>query len=339
MKKVRTEEAEGLELAYDITEINPETGFKGRAFRRGHIIRKEDIEHLLRLGRTSVFIWDGTLSEVHEDDAAIQAAPLIAGENISFDEEPVEGKISFYADTNGLFKVDVQRLYDVNILGVPSLPTIHTDLPVKKGQRTASFRIIPLTCPQDIFDKMKAALSRPVISVKPYVIKNAAILVTGDEVYQGRIKDKFIPVLSKKLAEYGVEVAESEIVPDDKELIARKIKEFSGKCGLVLTTGGTSVDPDDVTFDAIRDAGVEFEVKGNPIQPGNNMTIGYIKDVPVCAVPAAAVMIKTTALDIYLPRLLAGEKITRHEIARLGHGGLCHFCDKCVYPVCPFGRG
>lgn len=339
MKKIAVEKAVGCVLAYDITEVNPEKGLKHRAYKRGHVIQKEEIEHLRSLGRNTIFIEDGEDFGVHEDDAARIAAPLIAGANIEYDREISEGKVSFYADVDGVFKVDEERLFEINYLGIPSLPTIHNNMGVTKGKQVAAFRIIPLVCEQSIMDSVKEILKTPLISVKPYVVKTAAMLVTGSEVYEGRIKDGFRPIIEKKLEKHGVKLVDYKIVPDNADMIISKIKELAGKADMVITTGGTSVDPDDITAQALLDAGVTYEMKGTPIQPGNNMTVGYLGDKPVCAIPAAALHFSATSLDILMPRLLAGEKIGKKDLALLAHGGLCHFCKKCVYPICPFGRG
>lgn len=339
MRKVSVGEAVGLVLAYDITEVNREKGIKGRAYRRGHVIREEDIEHLKSLGRRTLYIEDGNDSGVHEDDAAKMTAPIAAGANIAYDEEPSEGKISFYAECDGVFKVDKERLYRINMLGTTSLPTIHNDMGVEKGKQVAAFRIIPLVCEYEVMERMKEILSEPLLTVKPYVVKTASVLVTGSEVFEGRIKDGFGPVLKAKLKKYGVEVADYRIVTDDMNTISDAVREMAEKTDLVITTGGTSVDPDDITALAMKEAGVVYEMKGTPIQPGNNFTVGYLNGKPVCAVPAAALHFTATSLDILLPRILAGERVGKEDLARLAHGGLCHFCKKCVYPICPFGRG
>lgn len=339
MKKVSVEDAVGSVLAYDITEVNKEKGTKGRAYRRGHVIAASDLDHLKSLGRKTVFIEDGTDSGVHEDDAAKITAPLAAGENITYDDEPTEGKISFYAGCRGLFKVDEERLYKINMLGVPSLPTIHNNMGVEQWKPVAAFRIIPLVCEQQIMDSLKELLRTPLFHIKPYVVKTASLLVTGSEVFEGRIKDGFGPIIKAKLKKYNVAVTDYRIVTDDLAIVRDAVREMAAKTDMVITTGGTSVDPDDITAQALYDAGVRYEMKGTPIQPGNNLTVGYLDGKPVCAVPAAALHFNATSLDILLPRILAGEKIGKADLAKLAHGGLCHFCKKCVYPICPFGRG
>jgi molybdenum cofactor synthesis domain-containing protein len=337
MRKVALEDAVGLRLGHDITEVDTEKGRKFCAFRRGHVVTEQDLERLRRLGKHSLYIWEESGDEVHEDDAARTVAPLAAGENIRFDEVPTEGKIGFYAACRGVFVVDVERLHRINALEIPSLPTVHSHHPVVEGMQVAAFRIIPLTCERAIMEEVCTILSEPLFRVAPYVLETAGIVVTGNEVYEGRVRDAFTAKLTGMLGEFGVQVTETTILPDVRERISAAVEEFVEVCDIVFVTGGTSVDPDDVTVQALRDAGVRCELKGAPIQPGNNFTVGYRGDVVVCAVPAAALHYRATALDVFLPRLLAEEKIPKEDFLRAGHGGLCHFCKDCRFPCCPFG--
>ncbi len=339
MNSVSLEEAVGQVLGYDITEVNRKQHYKGVAFKRGHVVQDVDLDVLRRLGKNHIYVWEDLESDMHEDAAARLLAPRIAGANIRYDEQPHEGKVNFYSEIGGIFKVDHKRLAQINGLAIPSLPTIHNNFPVGKGKQVAAFRIIPLTCSRLIIDRIEELLQEPLITVLPYRIKTASILVTGTEVYSGRIVDDFTPVLTEKLKRQGVEVTYATILPDVKEQISAAVRTAVQKSEMVLVTGGTSVDPDDVTVCAMKEAGVSFYEQGNPIQPGNNLTIGRSGEVPVCAVPAAALFFDKTALDIFLPRILAGETISREEISNAGHGGLCHFCPECHYPICPFGWG
>jgi len=339
MKKVALEHAVGEVLGHDITEVNLKQGRKGVAFRRGHVIEPRDLDRMKNLGKRHIYVWEGNENRIHEDDAARILAPLLAGEGIRFDPEPHEGKIGFYAERDGIFKVDVARLERINARAIPSLPTIHNNFPVTPTKQVAAFRIIPLSCAPEVIEHIESELLEPLLYVKPYVVEEASILVTGNEVYHGHIRDDFIPTLSRKLERFGVEVSTAQVLPDVQHIISRVLKEAVARTRLVLVTGGTSVDPDDVTLLAMEEAGVVFPFQGNPIQPGNNMTIGYKDNTTVVAVPAAALFFAATALDIFLPRMLAGERIDPAELVRRGHGGLCHFCARCVYPVCPFGAG
>jgi len=339
MKKLKVEDAVGKKLAYDITEVNLDTNFKGVAFYRGHFIEEKDLDHLLRLGKEYVFLEEGKTDEVHENDVAKAIAPLVAGKNIYFSEAPMEGKIDFFATVDGIFTIDTEAVLKINRMEIPSMPTISDNYPVVAGTKVAAFRIIPLTCKIAIFDAMKTILRSPVLSVKKYTINSASIMVTGNEIYYGKIEDKFTEKLKQKLTKFGIKKINSRILPDDESVISLAVKEEAEQSGLILITGGTSVDPDDKTRLGIENAGVEFVQKGNPIQPGNNFSIGYLNNTTVCAVPAAALFYNITSLDIFLPQILAEIKITKDDIISKAIGGLCHQCKVCVYPVCSFGKG
>ncbi|WP_456342957.1 molybdopterin-binding protein [Thermovibrio sp.] len=337
-RKVKVEEAVGMVLVHDITEVNPEKGFKGRAFKKGHIIREEDVEKLKSLGKEYVYVLELSDDEIHEDEAAKLLADAIMGENLYRDEEPKEGKINIYSEVFGVVKIDTEKLFKFNMVGEPSCPTIHTNMWVKPGQKVAAVRIISLTAPKREIDEAVEIAGEGIIRVVPFKEKKAGMIITGNEVYSGRIKDKFYEKLKPKLEFFKCTVEEKVILPDDEEMIREKIREFADKYDIVVLTGGTSVDPDDVTYRAIKSAGAENFLRGNPIQPGNMLTMGWINGKPLVAVPAAALFFKATSFDVWLPRLLIGDVITREEVAAKGHGGLCHSCPVCVFPICPFGR-
>ena len=339
MRKVNVEDAVGMPLGHDVTEIISDKKIKRVAFRRGHVIAAEDIPRFLDLGKTAIFVVEKGDTDIHEDDAALTVAPLAAGANIEHDERPSEGKINFRAAVDGVFRVDPERLYQINRLSIPTMVTIPNNFPVKAGQLLAGFRIVPLTCAPSIIDEVVVGLSTPLFSVEPYVVKTAAVLVTGSEVYEGRIKDAFLPRLQRTLKPFGVDVIHDTILPDNRERISAEVGKAVAHCDIVFVTGGTSVDPDDVTVQAMEDAGVHFDVRGMPMQPGNNFTIGAFGEIPVCAVPAATIFNQATALDVLLPRLLARIAITAEDIHRLGHGGLAQPGAEEHFPDCTFGIG
>lgn len=337
-KKVKVEEAVGMVLAHDITEVDLEKNFKGRAFKKGHIIREEDIEKLKKLGKEFIYVLELSEEEIHEDEAAKVLADALMGENLYRDPEPSEGKVNIYSEVFGVVKIDVERLIEFNMVGEPSCPTIHTNMWVKPGQKVAAVRIISLTAPKKEVEEAVKIAQGGIIRVVPFQEKRGGMIITGNEVYKGRIKDKFYDKLKPKLEFFKCKVEEKVILPDQEERIREKIEEFTDKYDIVVLTGGTSVDPDDVTYRAIKKAGAENFIRGNPIQPGNMLTMGWVKGKPVVAVPAAALFFKATAFDIWLPRLLIGDVITKREVAEKAHGGLCHNCPVCVFPICPFGR-
>ncbi|MDX9873025.1 MAG: molybdopterin-binding protein [Clostridia bacterium] len=338
MQKVRVEDAVGMVLAHDITRIVPGE-FKGAAFRKGHIIREEDINSLLDLGKEHIYIWENKEGWLHENEAveAIVKATAGAGVNLT---EPREGKIIYEAAFNGILKIDVNRLIQINSVDQIVLSTLHNNRPVERGQMVASARIVPLIIEEEkIREVQEIAGGVPVIEVKPLLSKRVGIVTTGSEVYKGRIKDAFGPTLQQKLNHYGCEVIRQTIVPDDPEMIKEAIREMrSFGAELILTTGGMSVDPDDLTPSSIRDLGAKIVAHGSPVLPGSQFMMAYWDDIPVMGLPGCVMYSRRTIFDLILPRVLAGEIIKREDLTRLAHGGLCLNCEVCTYPNCGFGK-
>lgn len=339
MKKIPVTEAVGTILCHDITQILPGE-FKGRRFKKGHIVTEADIPVLLSLGKDHLYVWENKPGMVHENDAAIFLKDIAMGKGLTFGEIK-EGKISFDAAFDGLLKVNVPLLKKLNMLGEISFATLMNDTPVKKGQNVAAARVIPLVIDEKKLSAAKEALdSEKIISVLPFTPRKAAIVTTGSEVYYHRIEDKFGPAVCAKLEAYGCEVMGQTLVPDDKEKIKSAIKEWLDKgAEMIFCTGGMSVDPDDLTPAAIKDIGARLVTYGTPVLPGAMFLMAYYGDIPVMGLPGCVMHAKTTVFDMALPKILAGETITMEDIARLGHGGLCMQCDVCRYPVCHFGKG
>jgi len=339
-KTIPVEQAVGMVLPHDITEIRTEE-FKGRAFKKGHIIKAEDIERLKRLGKENIYVLELGADDIHENEAAELMAVALSGPGTSVSGEPVEGKLSIIAAHDGLLKVDVEALYQFNLLGEVMCATLHNNTPVKKGEQLAGTRLIPLVSKREIVDKAVsiAAKAQGVLKVAELKQARAGLIITGNEVFHGRIKDAFEPVLRKKLEKLGSEVVAVRFAPDNIETIAMEIKAcLDAGADLIVTSGGMSVDPDDVTRQGIAKAGAQDIVYGTPVLPGAMFLVGYIGEVPVLGLPACGMFHKITVFDLILPRVLSGEKITRQDMAQLGHGGLCRQCKSCAYPVCGFGK-
>jgi hypothetical protein len=339
-RTVPVAEAVGMVLPHDVTEIRPGS-FKGRAFRKGHVIRAEDVEHLRRLGKEHIFVLELGPEDIHENEAALLLAEALSGPGITFSREPVEGKLNLLAAQSGLLKVDIAGLARFNQLGVVMCATLHTNTPVQEGEQVAATRLIPLVGDRRLVKEAVAAATRTggLVSVKTLRRARAGLIITGNEVFHGRIKDAFEPVLRQKLAAIGSEVREVRFAPDDAGIIAAEIKGcLANGADLIITSGGMSVDPDDVTRGGIRLAGAGDIVYGTPVLPGAMFLVGVIGEVPVLGVPACGMFHRITVLDLLLPRVLAGERITREELAVMGHGGLCRQCKTCQYPICSFGK-
>lgn len=337
MKKVRVEDAVGLTLCHDLTEMRD--GFKGAAFKRGHVITAEDIPHMLDIGKRTVFVWEENAGEIHEEDAALRMAAMapVAGAHYT---APSEGKVLLMADQEGMLRVDTALLGQVNAIGDITISTLPDHYPVRPGMRLASMRIVPLvTKEEQIIEAERLCAQKKLLDLLPYRPRRAGIIITGSEIYHGRIRDKFEAVARKKLSAYPGEVLGAAVCDDDIDMLLNAARDFLARgADLLIFSGGMSVDPDDLTPSAIRALGCEVISHGVPSQPGNMTLMAYLGDVPVLGVPGAAVSLPTTIFDVLLPQVYAGVKFTRGDLLRLGDGGLCQLCPACHFPNCTFGR-
>jgi molybdenum cofactor synthesis domain-containing protein len=322
LKVIPVEEAVGLPLAHDITEIVPGK-HKGPAFRRGHIIRPEDVSKLLDVGKANIYVMNLERDELHEEDAARRLAKAAAGANLKL-TDPSEGRINLVASIPGLLKVDADLLYRFNCLGDLMLATLPGDCYVKDGTVVAGTRTIPVVVKEELIQRAETLCKeKPIVTLLPITSKKVHLVVTGSEVFTGRIKDGFGPVVTRKVSELGSTVASVKLAPDDPDVIASDINEAK-KAGaeIILVSGGMSVDPDDKTPEGIRRSGAKVETHGFPVLPGSMFVMAYLGDTPVMGLSGCVLHDPFTAFDALLPRMLAGEKISRADIMAMGHGGL-----------------
>ena len=340
MKQIKTTEAVGHVLCHDMTQIIRGVT-KDARFRKGHIVQEEDIPVLLSMGKETLFVWEKTPGMLHEDEAAERLRALCQGENMHA-TQPKEGKIELIADCDGLLLVDVERLEAVNGVDELMIATRHTHSPVRKGDKLAGTRVIPLVIEEKKLSAAEALCGgEPLLRVLPYTLKTAGLVTTGNEVAKGLIQDTFTPVIVDKLREYGVEVTQHCTPGDDRAAITAAVNAFhAAGVDMVLCTGGMSVDPDDRTPGAIKDTGVEIVSYGAPVLPGAMFLLGYFADgTPVMGLPGCVMYAKATIFDLMLPRIAAGLRVEAKDIKKLGHGGLCLSCPVCHYPACSFGKG
>lgn len=338
MKKIKTVDAIGHILCHDITKIIPGE-FKGVAFKKGHIVKKEDIEVLLSLGKDHLYVWEKNEDMVHENDGAIFLKNLTAGENLDFSDIK-EGKIDFISNKYGLLKIDVDTLLELNMIDDIILSTLHNNFIVNKGTKVAGTRVIPLLIDKNKLTEAKNIVgNKKIVNVVEFKPKKVGIVTTGNEVFYKRIVDKFGPVIKEKVEKFGCEVIGQTICKDDTTMIKNAIEDFINQgAELICCTGGMSVDPDDVTPTAIKESGASIITYGSPILPGAMFLLAYKGDIPIMGIPGCAMYNKTTVFDVILPRVLIDEKLTKKDIAMYGHGGLCMNCDICTYPACNFAK-
>ena len=351
MKLIRTEDAEGAVLCHDITQIIRGVT-KDAVFRKGHIVTKEDIPVLLSVGKDQLYVWEKKEGILHENEAAEILCRMCEGAHMSRSEVK-EGKIELKAECPGLLKVNRDGLKAVNRFGQMMIATRHGGFAVTKGDKLAGTRIIPLVIEEE---KMRAAEKacmeatdgQPILSLLPFRHKKVGIVTTGNEVYYGRIRDTFTPVIEEKFAQFDTEIIDHEIWnDDDKKVTASILKMISEGADIVCCTGGMSVDPDDKTPLAIKNTGARIVSYGAPVLPGAMFLLAYYtvtegdnpRTVTIMGLPGCVMYAKRTIFDLVLPHVMADDEVTKEDLASLGEGGLCLNCPVCTFPNCGFGKG
>ena len=342
MREVRVQDAVGMVLCHDITEI-VRGERKGARFRKGDVIRAEDVPVLLRIGKEHIYVWEDDPSLLHENDAAAVLRDICQSDYMAA-SEPKEGKIELTATTAGVFEVNEDALNAVNEIEDVMIATIAQHMPIKAGTKLAGMRVIPLVIDKTVMERVReTAGTEPLLRILPYQKMKVGVVTTGSEVFHGRIKDTFTPVIDAKLRAFGLKVDEHRLSDDGTEHTRAAIAELlDAGMDMVLCTGGMSVDPDDRTPAAIKATGARVVTYGAPVLPGAMFLLAYYekdgRQVPIMGLPGCVMYSPATIFDIILPRVVAGSAWTRREITRLGIGGLCMECKVCHYPVCPFGK-
>lgn len=340
MKIVHVEEAVGRVLAHDMTEIIPEKS-KCAVFKKGHVIKKEDIPRLLNMGKEHIYIMEFKEGDVHENEAAIRMAKAAAGQGIEF-SEPSEGKVSLISKYPGLLKVNFKALAEVNSIDEIMFATLHTNQFINENTKIAGTRIIPLVVNKEKIEVVEeiCRANSPIVEIMPLRKLKVGIVTTGNEIFYKRIEDKFGPVINEKFKELGCTVIKQIFSKDDADMIADSIKTLVNEgVDIITVTGGMSVDPDDVTPTGIKKSGANIISYGAPTLPGAMFLLSYIENIPVLGLPGCVMYSKRTIFDLVVPRLVAGEIVNKQDIVKLGHGGLCLGCENCKYPNCSFGKG
>ncbi len=335
MKTISVHESVGTVLAHDLTQIIPGV-FKGSRFAKGYLVKPEDIPVLLSMGKEHLYVMELKDDDVHEDDASWRIALAAGGENIELNKKG-EGKVELTAACDGLLKINSNKLTDLIEQDEIMFASIHQNQMVLKSQAVAGTRVIPLYVKKGMIEK--AEQIQDIISVVPLKSAKVGLVTTGSEIYYGRIKDAFGDVLRKKFASLGSDVIKQVFADDDEEMIAASIQGLIEEgADLIAVTGGMSVDPDDRTPAGIRRSGANIITYGAPVLPGAMFLLGYIGEIPIVGLPGCVMYHKISIFDLIVPRILAGEKITRRDIKALAQGGMCQGCEICSYPNCGFGK-
>jgi molybdenum cofactor synthesis domain-containing protein len=339
LKKVKLENAVGQVIAHDMTKVDPGK-YKGPRFRRGHVVKEEDLPELRLMGKEHIYVLEGDDGLIHEEEAALRIGRAVAAPDFQL-SRPKEGRVNIISPIHGLLKTDLALLKEINSIDNIVLAARHNNSVCQPGDIVAGTKIVPLLIEESVLAGIEKLCSQKgkVFRVLPFHKKKAGAVITGGEVFKGLIKDRFGSIIKAKVEAFGSSIYRQTIVPDDEEIIGNTIKEMAEQgCDLIFVAGGLSVDPDDVTVEGVEKSGAEIISYGAPVMPGAMFLNAKLGDIPVLGAPGAVIFRQTTVVDLVLPRVLAGESVSKEDIADFGNGGLCLECEVCVYPICPFGR-
>jgi len=334
-KVISLKEALGQPLSHDLTQIVPETGYKGARFRKGHVITEEDLPVLRSMGREHLSVLLLEEDEVHENNAALELAEVVQGANLSL-SGPEEGKCVLSSTVSGLLLYDPEMIHAINEDPLWIFATLPPKSSVAPGDKVGAFRILPLAVKRETVERARR-MATP-LEVRPFRPLKISLITTGSELKKGLVSDAFAPKLRRKLEPFGGILLEQQIVGDAQGEIAGAIrKALEGDPDVVLCTGGMSVDADDRTPGAIQEVAETVLFRGVPALPGSMLMLGMHGTTALIGAPACVVHDERTTLDPLLTQIAAGIYPTEREVRRGGVGGLCAGCSPCTYPRCPFG--
>lgn len=339
-KTIPIEQAVGTTIAHDMTQVIPGK-YKGPAFKKGHMVTASDLCQLMRMGKNNLYVLDLKKGQVHEDDAVLELASALSGPGVIFSGAPSEGKLGLRAAYPGLFKVNIDALTQFNLCQDVMCASIHNNASVEMNQSLAATRAVPLVIHRPDLDQAIhiAKENYPIFKVKLFNPLKVRLIITGDEVYKGLVQERFKAIVERKITALGASLKESIVLPDDQAMITHWINTYLSKdTDLIITAGGMSVDPDDVTKAGIEGSGFKTIHYSAAVLPGAMFLLGYHKNTSIMGLPACGLYHETTIFDLILPRIMAGERPGKMDLAKLCHGGLCLNCKPCRFPACPFGK-
>lgn len=318
LKTLAVKDALGSILIHNVAD---EKGHK--ALMKGKRLDEGGIEKLLGLGKMSVYVGVLEPGDVREDDAAARIAQAVRGMQLAA-SKPVGGRVNLTAEGSGLFKVNAELLNKINAIEGVTVATIPQNTVVASKKMVATIKTIGLALSESALAEVEAITREgEVLSVKPFKAVRAAIVLTGDQSSRERVEGTFVPAIRSRVEELGGKVVSTSYVAEDENEIAAALIKAARNSDCIILAGETSImDVDDITPRGIKRAGGKIELYGAPVEPGNLLLLAYRDDIPIIGAPGCVKSRDTNVVDLILPRLLAGEHVTRADIIELANGGL-----------------
>ena len=316
-------EAKGKILGHNIAGANGQ-----RLLRKGKPLTEEDLEKLQMLGRSSVYVAEIEPEDVEENKAAQRVAEAICGSGLQI-TGTASGRANLLADAVGILRIDVDRLAKINDCSGITLATLTAHTPVHRRQIVATVKIIPYAVSESTVREVEAISigGGPIVRLDALPSRSVGMILSGSTSIHEKLISDFAP-LRDRIERLGSSVTRTDFVALDDEsdeaaLASMLKKQLTTGIGMILLAGETAImDKHDILPRAVERAGGHVESVGAPVDPGNLLMVAYIGDVPIVGAPGCARSRKTNIVDWILPRLLAGDKLTRRDIVGLGHGGL-----------------
>ncbi len=315
----------GAVLTRDI-EVDGERWAKGRRLSAADLARAARALPLAEGRPITVLIPE--IGDVLEDAAARRLAAAVAGPGLSTGE-PVQSRIDLRATAAGVVQVRAGLVDRLNAIDPVEVFTVLDGRVVEVGALVASLKVAPHLVPESVLvaaEMIAVAAGRSgVVSVLPFQPRRVAAIVK--ESIRGIARDRFEASIRAKVEGLGsrlvgIDYVEDAVEPVAAALGARARGRGARRADLVLTAGSSSTDPEDPFFVALAALGGRMVRHGVPAHPGSMLWLGRIGSVPVIGLPSCGAYSKATAVDLLLPRLLAGEPASIRTVARLGHGGI-----------------
>lgn len=319
VKKVPVTEALGHILLHHQIDAHGQ-----KILSKGRYITREEIPALEMSGCQEVYVAILDEEDVSENEAAHYLGEMLAGDRLET-SRAATGHVNLVATAPGLLKVDQEALLALNSQPGITLATIRTHTVVRPKTITGTIKIIPYAVPRsDLEAAATIAQDNPPLTVKPFVVKRATLIISGSQANEQKVTAGFTAPLRERLAAYGAELKLGPYAPPQETALSHALKlALDEKTEMILVAGETSiVDINDIIPRAIKAIGGEIIQYGMPVKPGNLLLMAYYHGIPVVGVPGCARSKKYNVVDMVLPRLAAGEQLTQRDLLEMGHGGL-----------------
>lgn len=305
--------------------LHNQIGPDGRkVLKKGHRLASSDLPALQALGREQVYVAVLADDDIGENEAARRLGDVVAGPGLKT-STATTGRVNLIAASAGLVKINRQGLLAFNDSPGITLATLTHNTPVQPKKMVGTIKIIPYAVPRPRLEAAEAVARRenPLVAIKPFTVRQAVLITTGSEPARSKVVDAFTPPLQNRLSGYNTALAAGPHVPEDEQAIAAALQQTLNEgAEMVIIAGETSImDPDDITPRAIKAAGGSIVHYGVPAEPGNLLLLAYHGPVPIVGAPGCARSKNYNVVDMVLPRLAAGERLTRRDLIELGHGG------------------